>query len=111
MLVMSSGVSFATTGFIAYAPPGSVKKGERLATSGGKGKTVSCGTCHGVDLNGLGPVPGLAGRSPSYLARQMYDMQQGTRKGAWTELMKPVVSKLSEGDMLNIAAYVSSRTP
>ncbi|MDQ2712756.1 MAG: hypothetical protein M3Y24_11115 [Acidobacteriota bacterium] len=28
-----------------------------------------------ADLKGLGPVPGIAGRSPSYLVRQLYDMQ------------------------------------
>jgi cytochrome c553 len=98
------------SGFIAYAPVGSIKKGELLVTTGG-GKTTQCGVCHGADLKGLGPVPGIAGRSPSYLVRQMYDMQQGARKGTWTELMKPVVSKLSEEDMLNIAAYTSSRIP
>src|SRR5674476_69557 len=52
------------SGFIAYAPPGSVKKGEALVTSGG-GKTLACGVCHGADLNGLGPVPGIAGRGHS----------------------------------------------
>jgi cytochrome c553 len=57
----------------------------------------------------LGPVPGIAGRSPSYLARQLYDMQQGDRHGIWTELMKPVVAKLTNDDMLAIVAYVSSR--
>ncbi len=77
----------------------------------GAGKTTQCGLCHGADLKGLGPVPGIAGRSPSYLVRQMYDMQQGTRKGLWTDLMKPVVSKLSEEDMLDIVAYTASRTP
>jgi cytochrome c553 len=91
------------SGFIAYAPVGSIKKGEALARS--------CGVCHGADLKGLGPVPGLAGRSPSYLARQMYDMQQGARKGLWTDLMKPVVAKLSENDMLNLAAYTASLKP
>ncbi len=98
------------SGFIAYAPVGSIKKGEALVTTGA-GKTVSCGVCHGADLKGLGPVPGIAGRSPSYLVREMYDMQQGTRKGEWSDLMKPVVSGLNDDDMLNIAAYVSSRTP
>ena len=97
------------SGFIAYAPIGSIKKGEALVTQGGK--TVACGACHGADLKGLGPVPGIAGRSPSYLVRQMWDMQQGTRKGEWTDLMKPVVSNLSAEDMLNIAAYTSSQTP
>ena len=59
----------------------------------------------------MGPVPGIAGRSPSYLVRQMYDMQQGARKGTWTELMKPVVTRLSEDDMLAIAAYTASLKP
>ena len=40
---------------------------------------------------GLGPVPGIAGRSPSYLTRQMFDMQAGARHGEWADLMKPVV--------------------
>src|SRR6476469_9123659 len=93
-----------------HVPFGSVKKGEALVTTGA-GKTVQCGICHGADLKGLGPVPGIAGRSPSYLVRQLYDMQRNDRKGEWTNLMKAAVSRLSEEDMLNIAAYVSSRTP
>ena len=100
----------ARSGFFAYVPVGSIKKGEALVTTGG-GKTTACAACHGADLKGMGPVPGLAGRSPSYMVRQMFDMQQGARKGQWTELMKPVVSKLSEDDMLAIAAYTASRMP
>jgi cytochrome c553 len=99
------------SGFIAYVPPGSVKKGETLVTTGGNGKTVQCGLCHGADLKGLGPVPGIAGRSPSYMVRQMYDMQAGARHGQWTELMKGVVAKLSDEDFVSIAAYLSSRMP
>ena len=98
------------SGFIAYAPKGSIKKGEVLVTSGG-GKTLACGACHGADLKGLGPVPGIAGRSPSYLVRQIYDMQAGARKGVWTPLMTKVVSQLSEDDMLEIAAYTASLKP
>ena len=98
------------SGFIAYVPVGSVKKGEALVTTGG-GKTTQCGICHGADLKGLGPVPGIAGRSPSYLVRQMYDMRAGARAGDWTTLMKQVVAPLTEEDLLNIAAYVSSRVP
>lgn len=98
------------SGFIAYVPVGSVQKGKELVTRG-DARTSPCGVCHGADLNGLGPVPGIAGRSPSYLVRQLYDMQQGTRNGTWTELMKPVVRKLTNEDMLNIAAYTSSLRP
>ena len=99
------------SGFIVYAPAGSLKKGEALVTKGGAGKTTQCGLCHGADLRGLGPVPGLAGRSPSYVVRQLFDMQQGSRKGAWTELMKPVVAKLTNDDMIDIAAYLASCKP
>ncbi len=96
-------------GFLAYVPVGSVKKGEALVMTGGNGRTVACGSCHGADLQGLGPVPGLAGRSPSYLARQMYDMKADARKGEWSALMKPVVAKLTDEDFVNISAYVASR--
>ena len=66
---------------------------------------------HGADLEGLCPVPGIAGRSPSYLVRQMFDMQAGARHGEWTKLMAAVVAKLTDDDLVNIAAYVSSRRP
>jgi cytochrome c553 len=98
------------SGFIAYAPMGSIKKGETLVRTGGT-RTIACGACHGADLMGLGPVPGIAGRSPSYLARQMYDMQTGARRGEWTELMKPVVAKLTDEDYVDITAYVASLLP
>jgi cytochrome c553 len=96
--------------FTAYVPVGAVKKGEALVTKGA-GKTTACASCHGVGLKGLGPVPSLAGRSPSYLMRQMFDMQQGFRKGSWTELMKPVLANLTTEDMMNIAAYTASLAP
>ena len=99
------------SGFVAYVPPGSMKKGEALVKTGGNGRTEACGVCHGRDLMGLGPVPGIAGRSPSYLARQMYDMQVGARHGEWTNLMKPVVEKLTEEELVDISAYVASMAP
>jgi cytochrome c553 len=96
--------------FLAYVPPGSIKRGEALVTKN-NAKTTQCASCHGADLKGLGPVPGIAGRSPSYLMRQMNDMKQGARNGTWTQLMKPVVANLSEEDMLDIVAYTASRMP
>jgi cytochrome c553 len=98
------------SGFLAYVPPGSIKRGEALVTKASS-KTTQCGLCHGADLKGLGPVPGIAGRSPSYLMRQMNDMKQGARNGTWTQLMKPVVANLTEEDMLDIVAYSASRMP
>jgi cytochrome c553 len=59
---------------------------------------------------GLADVPGIAGRSPSYLTRQLYDLQRGTRRGRSSPLMLPVVANLSADDMVAIAAYVASRS-
>jgi cytochrome c553 len=98
------------SGFTAYVPRGSVARGAGLASSGGN-KTLPCGVCHGGDLNGLGPVPGIAGRSPSYLVRQLWDYKAGTRKGEWAPLMQQVVVKLSVDDMIDLIAYVSSLPP
>jgi cytochrome c553 len=98
------------TGFVAYVPVGSIKRGEALVTTGG-GKTVACTVCHGNDLRGLGFVPPLANRSPSYLARQIYDFQQGTRTGLMAPLMKDVVANLTVEDMVNIFAYTASLKP
>jgi len=94
--------------FIAYVPMGSVAKGKEIVTTGGGGKTIRCGLCHGEGLNGLGSVPGIAARSPSYIARQLNDIQQGARHGDMAELMKGVVAKLTEDDILNITAYLAS---
>jgi cytochrome c553 len=102
------------SGFTAYVPKGSVKKGENLATKGDTdsgGKITACVACHGMDLRGIGPVPPLAGRSPSYIARQLYDMKKGNRNGAWTAMMAPVVSGMGEADILAASAYAASLTP
>lgn len=95
--------------YVAYAPIGSIKKGEALVTTGGAGKTVQCEICHGAHLEGIGPVPPLAGRQATYIARQLYDMQHGARKGPWSGLMQRAVEKLTSEDIIAICAYVSSR--
>lgn len=92
-------------GYTAYVPVGSVNKGKALAAR------HQCATCHGATLDGLGPVPPLAGRSPSYTMRQLFDMKAGTRRGPWAELMTPVVDKMSVEDMLNLSAYTASLAP
>jgi cytochrome c553 len=96
------------SGFTAYVPPGSIKKGEALA---GGSKTTKCAVCHGENLAGLAVVPTLRGRSPSYLARQLADFKQGTRHGLWSPLMAPVVASLTPDDILNLSAYLASLSP
>jgi cytochrome c553 len=100
-----------SSGFIAYVPPGSLKRGKTLVTTGANGTTIVCSTCHGPTLRGLNNVPALAGRSPSYIVRQLYDMQSGARAGVNFPQMKPVVANLSLYDIIDIAAYISSLEP
>ncbi len=108
------------SGFVAYVPPGSIEKGKDLVTTGGarivgsefiRGKTTPCITCHGPDLMGVADIPPIAGRSPSYMVRQMWDIQQGTRNSENAQLMKLVMANLTPEDMVAIAAYVASRPP
>ena len=77
----------------------------------GAGKTLACAPCHGPDLKGLGPLPRIAGRSPSYVFRQLYDFRHGARTGEWSPLMVQVVSNLEQEDMLAIVAYLASLDP
>jgi cytochrome c553 len=99
------------SGFVAYVPTGSIKRGETLVTTGDSGKTLPCSSCHAPDLKGFDTVPPIAGRSASYIVRQLHDIQTGARVGADIEPMKQVVAKLTQDDMIAIAAFVASRPP
>jgi cytochrome c553 len=95
--------------FIAYVPPGSVQKGRQLARSGDP--SVQCTACHGSDLRGNDIVPRIAGRSPTYLFRQLYDFKSGARKGSNSNTMKPAVENLTVADMIALVAYSASLVP
>jgi cytochrome c553 len=96
------------SGFIAYVPKGAIARGEALARGA---KTTACAVCHGEKLDGLAVVPGLRGRSPSYVARQLADMKEGKRQGVWTPLMLPIVEPLDADDILALSAYLASLAP
>lgn len=97
--------------FVVHVPTGSIRKGEALVRAPGGKAELACVTCHGPDLRGVGNFPSIAGRSPSYIVRQLWDMQQGARAGASAALMKPVLGVLDSSDMLNIAAYLATLQP
>src|ERR1700680_5107636 len=99
------------SGFIAYVPVGSLAKGEALVTTGGSGKTIGCAICHGEGLKGMGQVPRIAGLSPVYIGRQLYNFQSGQSAGPASTMMKTVVDKLTDDDILAISAYAASKAP
>jgi hypothetical protein len=67
------------SGFIAYVPDSAPAKGHILAEGRGQ-RIAKCASCHGDELHGA-IAPPLAGRSPSYLARQLWQVKTGSRRG------------------------------
>jgi len=99
------------SGFIAYVPVGSIARGKALVETGGNGKTVACGICHGDNLKGLGSIPRLAGVHSIYIARQLYLFKNGERNGLDAALMKKPVAQLTDDDIIAISAYLGSLAP
>ncbi len=101
----------SATRYRAYVPPGSVERGRQLVNTGDDGRTVACAACHGADLRGTGQMPPLAGRSPSYLLRQLFAFRSGARAAPADLPMGAVVVRLEVQDMIAIAAYLATREP
>lgn len=93
------------SGFIAYVPKGSIEKGKKRAAA------AQCAICHGDDLKGIGDVPRIAGLHPIYIARQLYYFKGSEYSGSSSALMKRVVGKLTDQDILDISAYAASLQP
>ena len=97
--------------YVAYVPPGSISRGESIARSGGRGLTSPCITCHGDTLQGVGLIPPIAGRSPTYILRQLLAFKTGARAGATAVPMRAVVATLKIDNMIDAAAYAASLQP
>jgi cytochrome c553 len=101
--------SDATT--LIYVPVGSIARGRLLVTTGGNGKVPPCSTCHGAQLQGTDDIPPLAGRGPSNLVRQLYNFRVRARATSHAQLMYPVVANLTDRDIVDTVAYLSSLPP
>jgi cytochrome c553 len=100
----------AHSGFIAYVPVGSVARGKFLVTRATE-SGAACTACHGKTLNGLGNIPPLAGRPPTYLVRQLWNYHSGERRGSLSAPMQAIAARLRVDDMLAMAAYLASLPP
>jgi cytochrome c553 len=95
--------------FLAYAPAGSISRGSVLAASGGPGG-LACASCHGTGYRGaLGPP--LAGRSPTFIARQLLAFRSGARREPEAAPMRQVASGLTDGQIIDLAAYLAAQKP
>jgi cytochrome c553 len=99
------------SGFVAYVPLGAVQKGGELVQNRRADKVVACSSCHGVHLDGYVDVPPIAGRSPSYIFRQLYDFREGARAGPRAVEMSRAVAHLNDEELLEISAFLAARSP
>ena len=97
--------------FTAYVPPGSLSRGRILVTGQDSSKAPLCATCHGTDLRGRDAIPSIAGRSPTYIFRQLHEFKIGVRAGSGAALMKDNVARLDQNDIIAIAAYLGTLKP
>ncbi len=66
-----------------------------------------CAACHTADGNSNNPIyPVLAGQYPEYIAKQLSEFRSGGRMNA---TMAPNAAKLSDDDILNLAAYYGAQ--
>jgi cytochrome c553 len=95
--------------YIAFVPPGSLNRGRKIATTGRGDLTQPCVSCHGEHLQGIGLIPPLAGRSPTYLIRQLVAFRNQDRTGSSAAPMQLVAAKLAVSDMIAVAAYAAAQ--
>ncbi|MDX8393342.1 MAG: cytochrome c [Mariprofundales bacterium] len=75
----------------------------------GKTKYHKCISCHGE--HGLAPnsgIPRLAGQHTDYLLKQLHAFREGTRKGAFSPIMKSMIAEFSNDELEALASYLSS---
>jgi cytochrome c553 len=70
----------------------------------GKAKAEDCAVCHGDRGEGL-EAPKLAGQTEPELMKAMQEYKSGKRADA---AMKEAMSKLSDQDLANLAAYYAT---
>lgn len=93
------------------AAPTDNTRGKQLALRGRWDKQVpGCVQCHGPHGVGVGEhFPPLAGQPALYLANQLHQWQQGSRRNDPLDLMKHVAAALDEDDIQAVSAWFAAQ--
>jgi cytochrome c553 len=92
------------TAYIAYVPEGAIGRGQAIAERGASGGPA-CAGCHGKAL------AGIAGASPTYVARQLMGFRSRTRNDPGAAPMQAVAAHLTDAQIIDVAAFVGSKRP
>jgi cytochrome c553 len=76
----------------------------------GRDKYVQCASCHGSDGRsaGMPQYPKIGGQNLEYLINALKAYRDGRRQGTYAAMMSLVAKPLSDEDIANLAAYISS---
>ncbi len=75
----------------------------------GKSKYTSiCASCHGMNGEGAGIFPKLAGQAEADISTKLKKYRAGEQVGPNTSMMAPMASGLSDADIDNLAAYIAT---
>lgn len=70
---------------------------------------ATCAACHGPNGISIAPIyPNIAGQKNEYLVAQLKAFRDGSRKNA---IMQPMAKGLTDTNIANITAYVSTLKP
>ncbi len=89
----------------AAAAPAAAAAGDVAA---GKTKFAACASCHGMNGEGQGMFPKVAGQSAADLAAKLKKYRAGETVGPNSAMMAPNAAGLSDGDIADLSAYIAS---
>jgi cytochrome c553 len=69
----------------------------------------TCANCHGKSGRGMASFPSLKGRDPGYIADRLTRYRAGEKIGPNALLMIPMASELTDEEIANLAAFVSTK--
>ncbi|MEM8574849.1 MAG: cytochrome c [Pseudomonadota bacterium] len=93
--------SIAFTVNVAHSAKGDAKAGEARYAQ-------TCVNCHGPGGQGMASFPKLAGQSADYIIGRLNQYRAGETIGPNSALMIPMATGLSDEEILNLAAYIST---
>jgi cytochrome c553 len=69
----------------------------------------TCANCHGKSGRGMASFPSIKGRDADYIADRLTRYRAGEKIGANALLMIPMASELTDDEIANLAAFVSTK--
>lgn len=95
----------------ADADEATLQRGQQLAERGDWSVyIVACTSCHGPGNRGAGDVfPGIAGQHAGYIEAQLEAWKAGSRNNDAQDLMGSIAGRMSDEDILAVAAWLANR--